>query len=67
MLIVELIFQFEENGFAVIENFLSPEEIATVYQAGRDLSLDAPSEKRKTFSASTDEATGAQHKETYFL
>lgn len=60
-------FQIEENGYAVIEGFLTEDEIATLHQAGENLCTDAPKEERKVFSASRIEAKGAQNREEYFL
>lgn len=64
-----LLFQlkFEENGFAVIEGFLTEDEIAELYEAGCNLYKDSPKKDRKTFIASTRESNDVQYKENYFL
>lgn len=51
----------------MIENFLTTDEIASIYDAGRKLCTEAPREERKVFSASRLEAKSAQNREDYFL
>lgn len=60
-------FQFEENGFAVIEDFLSADEVAEIHAVGSNLHKDAPEKDRKKFFASVLESEQAQHKENYFI
>lgn len=55
----------DEQGYVVIENFLTPDEIDELKEAGRTLCRDAPQEDRKTFSAANN--SNAQNKEKYFL
>lgn len=43
-------FQFYENGFAVIENFLSKDEADELKLAGLDLCKNAPERDRKIFN-----------------
>ncbi|XP_018784592.1 PREDICTED: phytanoyl-CoA dioxygenase domain-containing protein 1 homolog isoform X1 [Bactrocera latifrons] len=57
--------KLNQNGFVVIEDFLTPSEIDELYLAGRALCLDAPQENRKVFS--TVNQKDAHSKETYFL
>lgn len=59
--------QFNQNGFAVIENFLSVDEILAIFEAGQKLCIDAPKEDRKIFSADRQEKKSAQNREEYFL
>lgn len=56
-------FQYHENGFAVIENFLSEDEANELKQAGLELCKDAPEKDRKTFHTQDNR----HHKDTYFL
>ncbi|XP_036213417.2 uncharacterized protein Phyhd1 isoform X3 [Bactrocera oleae] len=60
-----LLDELNQNGFVVIEDFLTPSEIDELYLAGRALCLDAPQENRKVFS--TVNQKDAHSKETYFL
>lgn len=55
--------QFNENGFAVIENFLTLDEVNELHEAGIQLCDNAPKEDRVTFSAFQTE----QYKRNYFI
>lgn len=57
--------QIEKNGFAVLENFLSTEEIKSALEAGAGLCKNIPKSQRRVFSASA--FTNPQHKDNYFL
>lgn len=53
--------QYDVNGFAVIENFLTVEEANELKTAGLELCKNAPEKDRKVFH-------GSKHmKENYFL
>lgn len=51
----------------MIEDFLTTDEIAAIYEAGRKLCTEAPRDERIVFSASRLEAKSAQNREEYFL
>lgn len=57
--------QLNENGYIVIEDFLTPEEVDSLFQAGRALCMEAPQTNRKIFSTIKQE--DAQGKELYFM
>uniref|UniRef100_A0A182R898 Fe2OG dioxygenase domain-containing protein n=1 Tax=Anopheles funestus TaxID=62324 RepID=A0A182R898_ANOFN len=61
-----LIDQIREDGFAVIDDFLTPDEIQDLLKIGQNLHQDAPKEERKVFSANAD-GKSAQSREQYFL
>lgn len=67
ILIKILQFQYEENGFAVIEDFFTESETNELRLAGLKLSENAPETDRKTFHASTNESNRAHLKDNYFL
>ena len=50
--------QFQEDGYVVIDDFLTPDEVDELHAAGCALSMEAPQEERKIFSAAN--AGGAQ-------
>lgn len=56
-------FQLNEVGYVVIEDFLSPDEVDELSSAGRALCMDVPAGERKVFST----MNGAQNKENYFI
>ncbi|KAH8382459.1 hypothetical protein KR009_003684, partial [Drosophila setifemur] len=58
-------FQLNEDGYAVIEDFLTPEEVDALFQEGRTFCMDAPQTNRKIFSTVKDR--DAQSKELYFM
>lgn len=60
-----LIDQIREDGYAVIDDFLSPAEIQELLEAGRNLHKDAPKEERKVFS--TINSTTSQSRDRYFI
>lgn len=53
--------QYDVNGFAVIEDFLTEEEANELREAGLELCKNAPENDRKIFQM------GKHTKETYFL
>lgn len=55
----------EANGYAVIEDFLKPDEIEQLLEAGKKLCLEAPQEDRKVFSGVNSDK--AQSREKYFI
>lgn len=59
--------QFEENGFAVIDGFLTADEIAEVYAAGRSLYKNAPAKDRKLFMTSRSGEHSAIYRDNYFI
>ncbi|XP_053680370.1 phytanoyl-CoA dioxygenase domain-containing protein 1 [Anopheles nili] len=61
-----LIDQVREDGFAVIDDFLTPEEVRELHQVGRNLHQDAPKDERKVFNANAG-GKSAQSRERYFL
>ncbi|XP_055379168.1 phytanoyl-CoA dioxygenase domain-containing protein 1 [Condylostylus longicornis] len=60
-----IVEELEENGYFIIEDFLTPEEIQELYEAGKQLCLDAPKEDRKVFS--TTKQADFQSRDKYFL
>lgn len=60
-----LIDQIKEDGYAVIDDFLTPEEVSELLEAGQNLHKDAPKEERKVFS--TVNAKSTQNKDRYFI
>lgn len=57
--------QLEENGYVIIDDFLTPEEINELKEAGNSLCEEAPKEGIKVFS--TLNGAKAQNKDDYFL
>ncbi|XP_063705225.1 phytanoyl-CoA dioxygenase domain-containing protein 1 [Culicoides brevitarsis] len=62
---ISLVEKFEQDGFAVVEDFLLPEEIEELYEAGKDLCYEVPEEIKCIFDTVNHE--NAQNKDTYFL
>uniref|UniRef100_A0A182NSJ7 Fe2OG dioxygenase domain-containing protein n=1 Tax=Anopheles dirus TaxID=7168 RepID=A0A182NSJ7_9DIPT len=62
-----LIDQIREDGFAVIDDFLTPDEVRELLQVGQNLHQDAPKEERKIFNANSGDGKSAQSREQYFL
>uniref|UniRef100_A0A1B0CGX0 Putative peroxisomal phytanoyl-coa hydroxylase n=1 Tax=Lutzomyia longipalpis TaxID=7200 RepID=A0A1B0CGX0_LUTLO len=60
-----LLEELEENGYVIFENFLLPEEVEEVRNAGQNLCLEAPKESRTIFS--TVNCNNNQNKEKYFI
>lgn len=60
-------FQFNENGFAVIENFLSNDEASELRNAGLELCKIAPEKDRKVFQTRKTESNISHLKDDYFL
>ncbi|XP_054737414.1 phytanoyl-CoA dioxygenase domain-containing protein 1 homolog [Anastrepha obliqua] len=60
-----LLDELNQNGYIVIEDFLTPAEVEELHSAGRALCMDAPQVNRKIFS--TVNQKDAHSKETYFL
>jgi len=60
-----IVAELEENGYFVIENFLTPEDIQELIEAGKNLCLEAPKEDRKVFS--TLKQADFQSRDKYFL
>lgn len=58
-------FQFNRDGFYVIEDFLTPEETEELHKTGKTLCIEAPKENRKIFSTTNSESN--QNRENYFL
>lgn len=54
-----------EDGYAVIDDFLTAEEVSELLEAGRSLHKDAPKEERRVFS--TINAKETQSKDRYFI
>lgn len=54
-----------ENGYVVIEDFLTPEETEELYKSGRALCMEAPKSDRTIFSTINSEKQ--QSKDKYFL
>ncbi|XP_055587249.1 phytanoyl-CoA dioxygenase domain-containing protein 1 [Uranotaenia lowii] len=61
-----LIDQILEDGFTVIDDFLSADEVTEMLEAGQNLHKDAPKEERKVFSAAVG-TTASQNKDRYFI
>ncbi|XP_037940924.1 phytanoyl-CoA dioxygenase domain-containing protein 1 homolog [Teleopsis dalmanni] len=61
----KLLDEINEKGYIILENFLTEDEVAELYKAGRTLCLEAPKANRKIFS--TVKCEDAHSKETYFL
>lgn len=61
----KLLDEFVENGFVVIDDFLTPEEVEELHNAGKKLCLEAPQEERKIFSTVNSEV--AHSRDTYFI
>ncbi|XP_022210789.2 phytanoyl-CoA dioxygenase domain-containing protein 1 homolog [Drosophila obscura] len=61
----KLLDELNENGYVVIDDFLTGEEVDSLYQEGRTLCLDAPQTNRKIFS--TIKAEDGHSKELYFM
>jgi len=57
--------EINENGYIILEDFLTPEEVLELYQAGKALCFDAPATNRKIFSTVNNSDTHS--KEEYFL
>ena len=53
------------DGYVVIDDFLTPEEIEEIHEAGKNFHTEAPKEERRIFSTVNSENT--QSKDTYFL
>lgn len=58
------IVQYDVNGFAVIENFLTEDEANELREAGLELCKNAPENDRKVFNT---ENKSSHLKEKYFL
>ncbi|XP_062537024.1 phytanoyl-CoA dioxygenase domain-containing protein 1-like [Armigeres subalbatus] len=54
-----------ENGYTVIDDFLTPDEVSEVLEAGKNLHKDAPKEERKVFS--TINSSKTQSRDQYFI
>lgn len=65
--IIKFEWQFNKNGYAVIENFLTTDEIAAIFEAGQKLCYDAPQENRRVFIAKAQAKEQAQDRDDYFL
>ncbi|CRL07151.1 CLUMA_CG020144, isoform A [Clunio marinus] len=61
----ELIDRFERDGYVVLEDFYSSEEVAEMLTAGRNLCFEAPKEERKVFSTTSPESS--QNRDKYFI
>ncbi|KAM7363061.1 phytanoyl-CoA dioxygenase domain containing 1 [Cochliomyia hominivorax] len=60
-----LLDEINENGYIVIEDFLTPEEVDELFKSGRALCMEAPQANRKIFN--TTEHQDAQSKDSYFM
>ncbi|XP_055524536.1 phytanoyl-CoA dioxygenase domain-containing protein 1 [Wyeomyia smithii] len=60
-----LIDQIVEDGYAVIDDFLTADEVTELLEAGQNLHKDAPKEDRRVFSTINAKAT--QSKDRYFI
>lgn len=60
-----LIDQIQQDGYAVIDDFLSADEVRELLEAGKNFHKDAPKEERKVFSTINSKTT--QSRDHYFI